>query len=100
MKFVPLSPQRNTNMDNYGKLSRRFAGDASTYYPCFICWRPVRTDRPQHWLFATVDGRYDLTPAELAEYGSDDYGFWPVGPDCLKQHPELLPACEVRTVTR
>lgn len=65
----------------------------STGYPCVVCGRAV--NNPKHFV-RLFWGYTAVTRAEAAEiiakegHGSD-LGGYPVGANCLKKHPELLP---------
>lgn len=64
-------------------------GHSAPYTPCVLCGRGVR--RPAGWLHV-IDGgaRYALPDVTTVDEGSD-MGEWPIGPDCLRQHPALRP---------
>lgn len=65
--------------------------------PCIICGRPVT--RPRYWLHEHEGGGTIVTQEEAATLDardraqgvSSDMGCWPIGSDCLRQHPELRP---------
>ena len=57
--------------------------------PCAVCGKAVRN--PKHWL-RLVNGGSDVgTAAEGDANPSADLGYYPVGANCLRQHPELKP---------
>jgi hypothetical protein len=58
--------------------------------PCIICGRGVKDPWKNtvhvYWGFTAV------TEEEAKELPSNgDLGLWPIGSDCLKKHPEILP---------
>ena len=59
--------------------------------PCVVCGNPTRMDKAKTlhlhnggWTAVTEAEAQTLDPA-------GDMGEWPIGPDCLRAHPELLP---------
>lgn len=88
MITLPVSPDYRANERRYGCPS------GST--PCVICGRPIKdASRPKMLRThhdAPVPGVAVVTEAEgsaLDESGEGAY--WPIGNDCLRQHPELKP---------
>lgn len=88
--MVPLevSPNYDKNYERYG--------EPSGTTPCLICGRPIKDDsnpamlRTHH--SAPISGVAVVTNAEaeaLNEAGEG--GFWPIGADCLRKHPEYKP---------
>lgn len=56
--------------------------------PCVICGRPVR--HPKYWL-VVVDGGSAFGDTNSDPNDPGYMGGFPIGPDCLAQHPELKP---------
>lgn len=58
---------------------------------CLYCGRPVRKTTPVYWLHE-IDGGGTLIRYETPYYNDGaDMGAWPIGNDCLKNHPEFQP---------
>lgn len=84
------------------KFNEANAGDK---LPCIICGKAAETSKT--WVHLNIDTEALLPGPEsdnavIAENQLSDYfvdginitpslGFWPIGSDCLKQHPELKP---------
>ena len=73
--------------DDYGANMAR----CGAAMPCVVCGRAVRSARAPmihvNYLWrAITDDEYRLAP-------EDSQGCWPIGPDCLRRHPELRPYC-------
>lgn len=68
------------NMENAGDL-----------HPCAICGKGVRN--PRYWVHIWY-GNAAVTEEEAAalrlqeDRGDGDTGMYPIGPDCLRRHPE------------
>lgn len=79
---------------NYHKNAERVTSD---YTPCVICGKAVNTDRPGTAWVRVHNGGYSIvTDAEAIALNNEgrssaDMYYFPVGPDCLKRHPELKP---------
>jgi hypothetical protein len=65
---------------------------------CCVCGKPVgnaRESRAKDWLLLTraEDGRCEYVIGSIQDASLEEIkaGLWiaPIGPDCLKQHPEL-----------
>lgn len=61
-------------------------------YPCIVCGRVVRAANP--WMIRVVEGGgMALSPEYHQEYDKlgdpGDLNFYPIGPDCLRRHPQL-----------
>lgn len=72
---------------NYHKNMEK-AGDAPT---CVICGRGITSANPRMvhvhcggWTLVTEDEATHLDPAA-------DMGLFPIGPECLRRHPEIRP---------
>lgn len=67
--------------------------------PCLVCGKPIKQANQHHMVHLHNGGWTAVTEAEAAELDARDHakgvtadlGGWPIGPDCLRQHPELLP---------
>ena len=64
--------------------------------PCYICAEPIREERIKHMLHIHCGGGVAVTEAEAKALNASgeeggDMGCFPIGPDCLRQHPELKP---------
>ena len=60
--------------------------------PCIVCGRAVKAQRPA--MVRVFWGSHIVTDAEaeqiIAEEGAGgDLYYYPIGPDCLRRHPEL-----------
>lgn len=60
-------------------------------YPCVVCGLPVA--RPRFYVHMIEGGGVALHPDFEATWVADggDMGLYPVGPECLRRHPELKP---------
>lgn len=58
--------------------------------PCVVCGRPIKTPR---WYVHVVDGGASVCDPNIENWpdGAGDLGWLPVGPECLRRHPELRP---------
>lgn len=80
MLTIPKSPKHNANMDRAGELE-----------PCIVCGKGIKNLNKAKWL-NTVFGSEAITPAEAAQFTPGELsGAFPIGPDCLRRHPELRP---------
>lgn len=67
-------------------------GDA---YPCVVCGLPI--SKPRFVCHMIGGGGVALHPEDEAEFAADteaqagDMGCYPIGGDCLKRHPAMLP---------
>jgi len=60
--------------------------------PCLLCGRPVKLTSQTAWVHQHNGGASIVTEEEAAELDPRaEMGWWPIGPDCLKSHPELKP---------
>ena len=77
MIHIPKSKSLDANEARYGQ------NDGSA---CIICSKPITT--PSLWvrIFA---GCYICTAEEAEANPSADTGYYPLGKDCLRQHPEI-----------
>lgn len=58
--------------------------------PCIICGRQVRD--PRYMVHVHDGGDSIVTEVEASMLSeSADMGLFPIGPDCLKAHPEIKP---------
>ena len=57
---------------------------------CIICNKPVDTDAKRTlWVRIVHGGCYIGTEAEGEAEPAADLGYYPIGPDCARRHPEL-----------
>jgi hypothetical protein len=77
---IPMSPHYGKNLQTWN------SADA---LPCVVCGKTVRN--PKHYVhFWTA--AYAVMESEVPSLDvSGDMGHYPVGSDCLRQHPELKP---------
>lgn len=68
----------------------RNAARAGDRQPCVVCGKPVTTARPA---YVRVDTSNRLH-AVSAELGEQDFGCFPIGASCLRQHPAVKPLVE------
>lgn len=81
-------PERS---NNYHRNAERHAG-----VPCVLCGKKVETKK-SHWDLVVVSGyAVARSDEEAKQYEIDrcgshagDYGAEPIGPDCLRNHPDL-----------
>lgn len=79
--MIPKSKQYDANRERYGH---------GVNYPCVVCGRPV--SNPKYMVECVNGGVSECVMPETADTSDPGYmGFFPVGPDCLKKHPELKP---------
>jgi hypothetical protein len=58
-------------------------------WPCFICKQGVDAKKAR-WIHVHDGGSVAVTPAEAATMDpAADMGAHPVGPECMRKHPEL-----------
>jgi hypothetical protein len=57
--------------------------------PCVVCGREVKN--PRHYLEVVDGGAYAAVPGSADVNDAGYVGGLPIGPDCLRQHPELKP---------
>jgi len=75
------------NLDHNDQADR-CKGDEEV--PCIICGRPVRNWKLS--IHVHNGGADAVTEAEAATLDeAADLGCWPIGANCLRQHPELKP---------
>lgn len=68
--------------------------DWTKYLPCIVCGRAVKAARPA--MLRIFWGTHIVMDAEaeqiIANEGSGgDLYYYPIGPDCLRNHPEIKP---------
>jgi len=79
---IPYTDDHTTN-------SQRCGSDA---YPCIVCGRAVKAAQPA--MVRVFWGSHIVTDAEAAEIiAKEGYGgdlcYYPIGPNCLRNHPEI-----------
>lgn len=85
---VPQHPNYMANKDRYGKP------DA---LPCVVCGKGV--SKPRWWVRLHLGGSHLVTEAEAETLPeNEDMGAYPLGADCLRQHPELRLYAQVAAV--
>lgn len=65
-----------------------------SYQPCVVCGRAVREPRNMvhvHHGFATIVTEEESQELNKTEWENGDMYLFPIGPDCLKLHPEIKP---------
>ena len=77
------SPDYHTN-------ERRFPSHDNEM-PCLICGRAIKMTDDTKMVHLVNGGGEALATVDEASYHDDggDLGFYPIGSDCLKRHPEL-----------
>lgn len=74
---IPYHPNFSTNRD-------RCKDDE---LPCVVCGKGVKT--PKNWVRIVNGGTWIGTAAEGDAEPAADLGYYPVGSDCLRKHPEI-----------
>lgn len=61
-------------------------------FPCVICGKPIRDTKVKYRVYMDNGGLHLLSreEAKLHPEKYEELGMWPLGPDCYRQHPELL----------
>ena len=80
MIAIPSNP-------DFVKYSERCYGNE---LPCVVCGRPVKKPRTMLHCFEGIDWALDAEEAKTVDPASD-MGLYPIGRDCLKKNPQLLP---------
>ena len=77
---VPYHPKHTENAERCGAA-----------YPCVICGKAVTTPNP--WMVHLHGGGgYIVTEEEAGTMPeAEDLGLYPIGAECLRQHPEVKP---------
>jgi hypothetical protein len=59
--------------------------------PCVICGRPVNIKTVKSRVYMDNSGEDLLSIEEAAQHPEqyEELGMFPIGPDCVQQHPEL-----------
>lgn len=68
---------------------KRFGSNDGSH--CIICSKPVNVEKHKLWVRIVEGGNYIGTDAEAKANPAGDVGCYPIGKDCLKHHPQLLP---------
>lgn len=77
---IPKTPDYDKQVKSQGKFP-----------PCIVCGRPIKNPNHPYHLHMTVDGMA-VSVAEAENLPDDeDQGCFPVGADCIRNHPELKP---------
>ena len=60
-------------------------------FPCVICGKSVNMELIKHRVYMANDGEHLLSIKEAAQdpHAWEELGQWPIGPDCMRMHPEL-----------
>lgn len=58
---------------------------------CIICNAPVNPDQRVTYFVRVIASTDIGTPEEAKKDPSADMGWYPIGNDCLRRHPELRP---------
>lgn len=81
---IPFSPDYSKNRDRYNQ--------GSDDQPCIICGKLVKDQNNRYSVHVHEGGTHIVTEEEAATMDeASDLGFYPIGLDCLRQHPELRP---------
>jgi hypothetical protein len=77
--------------DDYRDQVRKTNAERSGYSPCCVCGRAIKDGTAK--MVHIVEGGSSLAlPEEEATIDpSADLGCYPIGPECLKKHPEYRP---------
>jgi hypothetical protein len=82
--------------DDHHEQCERTGAMRDGYEPCIVCGRAVNVGK-NHWRVRVHDGgsriMHDTEADKLNELGfaASELGSHPIGPDCLKKHPEVKP---------
>lgn len=57
---------------------------------CIICNKPVNVDKHKLWVRIVNGGTFIGTAQEGEAQPAADLGYYPIGKDCLKRHPQLV----------
>jgi hypothetical protein len=80
MVEIPYNPNRIKNQE------QRENKDA---YPCIVCGKAAGKSP---WMVRVVNGGTDIGTDEEGDADpSSDLGYYPIGTDCLRKHPEVKP---------
>jgi len=73
----------------------------SNEMPCVICGKPVNMDRNPSMIHVCNGGAWAMLDAEdHGELGlAGCLGFYPIGKDCLRNHPQLKPFAKKGSIT-
>jgi hypothetical protein len=87
-----------TTTATYSKNIGKTKGDRT---PCVICGKGIK--QPRYYVHVHHGGTHVVTEAEAAQLndaGRDgfDLDFLPIGPDCLRAHPEYRPYVTIAEV--
>lgn len=81
---IPFSPDYSKNRHRYNQSDNN--------QPCIICGKLVKDQNNRYSVHVHNGGTYLVTEEEAANLNdAGDCGMYPIGPDCLRQHPELRP---------
>ncbi len=60
-------------------------------FPCVICGKAIKNTKVKHRIHMANDGEnlLSIEEAEKDKEAWNEMGQWPIGTDCLRQHPEL-----------
>lgn len=79
----------------WDRNQRRQSGDVYAKDRCCWCYRPVKPGAPQLRLTRDDSGEWFVVVpparAELPDEKTFSHFTLPIGPDCLKRHPEFRP---------
>jgi hypothetical protein len=78
---IPISSGRSRNME-------RVKGDAT---PCVVCGKGIRANKQRYMVHVVNGGGMAALPGEIEDGEPGEMGWFPIGPDCLRSHPELAP---------
>lgn len=71
---------------SYQSNQERITGSA---YPCLVCGKAVTRPNPKMCRMWSGTALVTDAEAELLNDPASDMGYYPIGADCLRKHPEL-----------
>lgn len=65
---------------------------------CLVCAKPIKPYKAKHWVHLHKGGQCVVTPEESEKLDAEgeadaNMGLFPVGSDCVRNHPELKDYC-------
>lgn len=91
-RIIFFQPPEWDRRNDFGRGSR---GDVYAEDRCCWCYRPVKPDAQRLMLTRDDGGEwFVVVPPGRAQFQDEKtFGHFalPIGPDCLKRHPEFLP---------
>lgn len=79
---IPYHPKYHENLERTGN---------GEHQPCIVCGRGIKSEAC-HMVHVHRGGTHLVTEEEAAVLdGASDLGLYPIGPCCLRRHPEIKP---------